>query len=311
MNAPARWLCVLVVAACCAACTGLKQQPSHPVQSVQAKESQEPSESEKIDNQALETLFQTTDKRSLDWDDYDKLVQGYTAGLPTTVAGTPKLFLAFDALQYYYDHSCFAVLTKAPKRARQTFIKENRELDKWIKRRPESATFVVAKAILAGSYAWYLRGDGTVDTVNPRVWPEFNAVISNARNFLLKNKTVGQTSPMWYMEMLFFARVEPGNPGAPELLHEGIQRYPGFMPIYWAAMESALPKWGGSPEAVEQVARSAQGTEYGDMVYAYVWYNAVLDCNCELSKVMIDAARKQASWPDMQRGWEQRAQKYP
>jgi hypothetical protein len=76
-------------------------------------------------------------------------------------------------------------------------------------------------------------------------------------------------------------------------------------------MMAALPKWGGSPQAVEQVTRSAQGTAYGDMVYAFVWFNAVLDCNSEFNKVMVDAARTQASWPDMKRGWEQRAQKYP
>jgi hypothetical protein len=206
-----------------------------PVQSAQAKESQEPNDRMRIVNQAMSVFFQRTDdteKDELDWGDYDKLIQSYTAGLPTTAAGTPKLSLAFDAPHDYYDKE-FSVMSKAPKKAKQTFIRRNRQLDKWIKRRPQSATFLIAKAILAGSYAWYLRGNGTIDTVDPHIWPEFNAVIGNARDFLLKNKTVGQTSPMWYVEMLLFARVASGQPDAQELLHQGVQRYPGFMTIYW------------------------------------------------------------------------------
>lgn len=304
--------CALVTAACCAGCVNLGSSapPTHTTPSVQAPETRELNERQKIDLEAINILLQFTDEHETNWDDYDKLIQQYTQGLPTTAAGTSKLALALATLQEQYDKN-FAIMTKAPRRAKQTFAEENSRLDKWIKRRPKSATFLIAKSILARSYAWYLRGDGTIDTVNQRIWPEFNAVINNTRNFLLKNKAIGQTNPMWYVEMLFLARAVPGKPSAQDLLHEGVQRYPGFMPIYLAAMQGALPKWGGSPQAVEQVARSAQGTEYADMVYAYVWHNAVLDCNCDLNDVMVDAARKQASWPDMKRGWKQRAQKYP
>jgi hypothetical protein len=308
-------LCALVAAACCAACTstggGKTAQSASPAQPVvQVQDSTEWGERQKINLDTINYFLHFTDEGGPDWDGYDKLIQSYTTGLPTTAAGTPKLVLAFECVDDYYSKK-FEVMINAPKRARQTFDKENSRLDKWIKRRPQSATFLIAKAILAQSYAWYLRGDGTIDTVNPRIWPEFNAVINGERSFLLKNKAVGQTSPMWYVAMLNLTRAVPGKPSTQELLHEGSQRYPGFMPIYGAALESALPKWGGSPQAVEQVARSAQGTEYSDMVYAYVWHNAVLDCNCNLNDAMVDAARKQASWPDMKRGWEQYAQKYP
>jgi hypothetical protein len=265
----------------------------------------------------MDTLGQATDGQLTrwDWGNYDKLIQSYTTGLPTTAAGTPKLSIAFGALSGVYDDE-FSYMgcgrSECLQEVREAFATENHDLDIWIKRRPQSATFVIAKAELAVEYAWHLRGSGALDTVDPQIRSEFDTVVQDARDFLLKNKAVGQTSPMWYAEMLYLAFVARDlDVGTQQLFQEGVRRYPGFMPLYYAAMVQALPRWGGSTQAVEQVARAAQGTEYDNMAYAFVWYNAVVDCHCQFNGEMQNAARTIASWPDMKRGWEQTAREYP
>lgn len=269
-----------------------------------AKASTELDERSEVTQQSMEPIY------TEDWKAFDQLADRYLKGLHTTSGGTIKLTLLFVTLENYYENE-FRGKNKA--QARDLQAKLESDVDAWIASNKKSPNAILAKASISLAHAGYLRGSGTIDTVDPKIWPEYKALLDKARTTLLDNRKIAQNSPIWYVQMLVIARLQSSAEDAEKWLREGAERYPAYLGIYLEAMQAALPRWGGSAQAVEKVARSALEMGAGDKedgyrVYAYVWYNAML---FEPGLQTLLKQQSVVSWPDMKRGWEARLSKYP
>lgn len=233
-----------------------------------------------------------------DWAKLDAMIQEYNNGFPTTSGGTHKLIAAWGGVYELYsgDVSDKGISDVAKQ---------------WLKARPDSTGARMLQAMVFEAKATYLRGEGAASTVDPDVWPKYKKLIVQEKEFLLKNKDIADKDATWYQEMELVAR----NLGDKELLYstldEGSQKYPAYQNIYLQAMEGRLPKWGGSPEEVEKIARMAaekNKTSSGLSYYAYIWYNA-FSFQPELMELLYN--RQVVSWDDMLQGLRDRYKQFP
>lgn len=233
-----------------------------------------------------------------DWAKLDAMFQEYNNDFPTTSGGTHKLIVAWGGIYGLYsgDVSDKGISDVAKQ---------------WLKARPNSTGARMLQATVFNAKAGHLRGEGAASTVASDVWPKYTKLMEQEKAFLLKNKDIADKDATWYQEMEVVAR----NLGDKELLYstleEGSKKYPTYQNIYLQAMEGRLPKWGGSPEEVEKIARMAaekNKAQSGLSYYSYIWYNA-FNFQPELMSLLYN--RKIVSWDDMLQGLRDRYKQFP
>jgi hypothetical protein len=180
----------------------------------------------------------------------------------------------------------------------------------WVKLYPNSATAHLAYAQMLINRGWSYRGSGYAHTVDPKDWAPFQKHIQEARSYLEKNKEVGSRDPRWYETMSIVARAQSWQEAeyAP-MLKEGLERYPSFYQIYFAAIEYYAPKWGGDAQSIESFARESLGRTQsleGFGMYARIyWYASQTQYKESLfSDSLVD-------WPTMKKGIDDVLKKYP
>jgi hypothetical protein len=187
------------------------------------------------------------------------------------------------------------------------------ELDKiaeWRKEFPDSYGPDLVEAILWRAWAWHTRGEGYAATVTPEGWKLFAAKISRANEVLEHSRHRASRSPLWYQLRLGIARDagwDHERYGA--LLDEATQRFPWYVPLYLWAANYLSPKWGGSYEAVDALARRTTtiplGADYS--LYARVYWHVTSDEPLEF-ELFGDSL---ATWPRMKAGFEGLMKRYP
>lgn len=230
------------------------------------------------------------------WSKLDSLFAEYVNGFPATSNGTQKIILAYIALT---DNN--------------TSKKDGgeAEADAWLRANPDSSVATMLKAASYSGKAFFLRGEGAADTVDEDVWPQFNKLIQQEKDYLLKHKKVADKDPMWYQLMISVARNQSDRNLLWQTVNEGSDKYPAYQNIYLDAMEASLPKWGGSPQDIEKVAKLAESKNEkssGKSYYAYVWYNA-LSFQPDLMNLLN--THQVISWEDAKQGWKDRYKQYP
>lgn len=181
-------------------------------------------------------------------------------------------------------------------------------VNRWIKNNPKSASAYIVQASIMGARASSLRGEGYANTVDPTIWPEYNKLLEKEKEFLIKHKDIAGNDPRWYEEMQVVAKLLSDEKLGDEIFEEGYKKLPNYTGIYLQAMTTQLPKWGGSPEGVEKVARLAEKNMEGLPSYAYIWYNAFLN---EPDLIPLLTENKVLSWPDIRKGFEEELEKNP
>nr|NYU00252.1 DUF4034 domain-containing protein [Stenotrophomonas sp. SbOxS2] len=180
----------------------------------------------------------------------------------------------------------------------------------WIERHPKSPAAHLAMARMLSSHAWSIRGSGYANTVKDQDWGPFNTYQQQAIDYLQQHKAVVSTDPYWYelMEHLAIERSWPLEQFI-ALHDEGIKRFPGYYPLYFAAVRYFAPKWGGDAQGLEIYARRVMALapprdQY--MLYARIYWVASQD---EYGKrLFVDSA---VDWPSMKRGFEDILARYP
>ncbi|MEB5742670.1 DUF4034 domain-containing protein [Klebsiella aerogenes] len=233
-----------------------------------------------------------------DWTKLDGIIQDYNNGFPTTSGGTHKLVIAWGGIEnlFWEDVSGRSI---------------NDVASKWLKAIPNSSGARILQAMAFNVKAVGLRGEGATSTVDPNVWPTYKKLITQEKEFLLKNKDISDKDVTWYQKMELVAR----NLGDKELLYrileEGSKKYPAYQNIYLEAMVASLPKWGGSVVEIEKVARMAASNnknQTGLSYYSYIWNNAMYD---EPELISLLKNSQVVSWEDMLQGWQDRYKQYP
>ena len=187
------------------------------------------------------------------------------------------------------------------------------ELDKiaqWRKEFPDSYGPELVEAILWRAWAWQTRGEGSAATVTPEGWKLFTAKISRANEVLEHSKNRASRSPLWYQLRLGIAR-DAGwdHERYRALFDEATQEFPWYVPLYLWTANYLSPKWGGSYEAVDALARHTTtiplGADYS--LYARVYWHVAHGEPLEF-ELFQDSL---ATWPRMKAGFEGLMKQYP
>lgn len=233
-----------------------------------------------------------------DWAKLDAMIQEYNTGFPTTSGGTHKLVLAWGGIYGLYagDVSGKSIDDVATQ---------------WLKARPNSTGARMLQAMVFDVKAVGLRGEGAASSVDPDVWPKYKKLMVEEKEFLLKNKDIADKDATWYQEMEMVARNLDDKELLYSTLQEGSKKFPTYQNIYLQAMEGRLPKWGGSAEEVEKIARMAaenNKNQSGLSYYSYIWFNAI---SFQPEFITLLNKHEVISWDNMRQGWEDRYQQYP
>lgn len=252
----------------------------------------EPQERMVIEQQAIAYTV------SGDWAKLDEMIQKYNTGFPTTSGGTHKLVLAWEGIYGLYagDISGKSIDDVATQ---------------WLKARPNSTGARMLQAMVFDVKAVGLRGEGAASSVDPDVWPKYKKLMVEEKEFLLKNKDIADKDATWYQEMEMVARNLDDKELLYSTLQEGSKKFPTYQNIYLQAMEGRLPKWGGSAEEVEKIARMAaenNKNKSGLSYYSYIWFNAI---SFQPEFLTLLNKHEVISWDNMRQGWEDRYQQYP
>ncbi len=232
------------------------------------------------------------------WDKLDAMFQEYNTGFPTTSGGTHKLVIAWGGI-----YNLFSV--DVSDNGISGVAKE------WLKANPKSTGARLLQAMVFDAKAVNLRGEGAASTVDSDIWPKYKKLMIQEKEYLLKNKDIADKDVTWYQEMEMVARNLEDKELLYSTLEEASKKYPAYQNIYIEAMVARLPKWGGSPEEVEKIARMAaekNKDQSGLSYYAYIWSNAI---HYQPELMALLNKRQIVSWDDMLQGWRDRYKQFP
>lgn len=153
------------------------------------------------------------------------------------------------------------------------------------------------------AHAWWHRGNGFNNTVSPEARREFERRVDAAVAYAAAQSRVMLKDPFAYRLLLDLGRAA-GWPLERQwlLAQEGLKQLPDDDDLYFALLQSALPKWGGSPAAVDRVVteavartRSTRGLE----MYARLYAEAA---DAQFQSELFTASR--ADWAQMKQGYQ-------
>lgn len=179
------------------------------------------------------------------------------------------------------------------------------------KRLPRSAAFALIEAGYWIQYAWNARGSGYANSVTDTGRQLFRERLVKAEQVLRESKSYASDNPVWYERYLTVAMAMGwSKEDIVALFAEAIKRHPDSYQIYFNAANALSPKWGGSKELLDMVARAADRVEpapENDVIYARVYW-AISGVLSENKSLFDDSL---VSWVRMKAGFRQLLKDYP
>jgi len=184
-------------------------------------------------------------------------------------------------------------------------------LEYWSKQVPNSALQPIVAAMQMHVTAWRARGKGFSSTVTEEGWRLFKERNQRAWKILIDHKEVSSSLPTWYERAIRIGS-DAGLPddALRDLFDEGIRRYPGYHPIYFAYIRELAPRWGGSYAEADTFIReqtAAKGISDSDELYTRMYWT--LDQIEQGSSSFFQESK--VSWPRMRKGFERMMRAYP
>lgn len=179
----------------------------------------------------------------------------------------------------------------------------------WIRSAPKSSLARLLHVEVIRRRAWHIRGGGYANTVPAAAWKPFYAHIRRARDYLGSQQALMADDPNYYVLMVELARESPGGTDPTPAYEAGIQRFPGYYPLYFSMLHYLLPKWHGDGESIDAFARAAatrsRATE-GRGLYARIyWFASQINYGDDLF------AESKVKWNEMKAGFDDIVMRYP
>jgi hypothetical protein len=236
-----------------------------------------------------------------DFDALERQAEEYRTRKAKTSSGTWKLpyfyvGLATDGLKFKKDQS--AEWSEAMKK-----------FDLWIEKYPQSPTPYVAQGEALMRRGWTFRGTGWAKGVAEADMRAYLDLAIGTISFLLEHEEIGSRDPHWYRTLAdAFNAVGVDKEQFVDLIVSGLDRYPDYDELYFAAAGSLSPKWGGSAAAVEKFARAAlaRTKDRGYEIYARIYWAAGLQGD---GRYLFQYP--EADWSDIVRGMDDVLERYP
>lgn len=247
-----------------------------------------------IEGRAVESLFES------DFPKLEAAAKFYRDTQARTPGGAWKLSVFYDAIKCACD----------PENPHDEYRFRNADAKsvKWIAAYPRSPTpyIVYSEQLLA--HAWFFYSDAPSLSDSGESQRKFEAYLAQARAVLERSKSFAAQDPQWYVAMLNIAYAQHWDKKHFEpVIKEGLDRYPYYTHIYFAASRLYLPSSGGNIDDLDTfienaVARTA-GRE-GTIIYARLYANSSYAFH-NIFKTT------HASWPKMYNALAELDRRYP
>src|SRR5258706_10078294 len=168
----------------------------------------------------------------------------------------------------------------------------------------------LAQALAAHNEGRTVRGGGFANTVSPEAAAIYLQKLDEADAFLeTASPKLRETAP-WHIVKLRLAFESSGKTASPgDAFKRASEQWPDFLPIYTVAMFYRQPKWGGSWEEMDSVARRAMQKAPSDKAGMYTLvYERHLRVNRDSSYTLRDT---KVDWKLMKRGFREIEDKMP
>lgn len=184
-------------------------------------------------------------------------------------------------------------------------------VDKWIDKYPDSATPYIARAAALIGRAWSVRGGGYVGGIQTEHMRKYHELAAEAGEYLKKHQDLRFEDPHWYLLMTHVYEALGADKDAFwELYTEGLKRYPDYDPFIFVAGNYYAPRWYGSLEDIEKLARyTSEQTEATRDFAPYARIYWVAGFVREEGKYAFQL--QPADWNDMVRGMNAVIERYP
>jgi hypothetical protein len=163
----------------------------------------------------------------------------------------------------------------------------------WAAARGNDSYAPLAQAIATHAEGWNARGSGYGNTVSPEAWQIYRKKLEEADALLESSSPRLRQMGPWHMEKLRLAfESQQAKPAPITLLKTAAHAWPEYLPLYTVAMNYVSPKWGGSFEQVDAIARFAleqTRQSHGAAMYALA-YERHLRLNPDSSHTLGDTA---------------------
>lgn len=187
----------------------------------------------------------------------------------------------------------------------------NRIIQEGKARYPKSEAFSLIEADYWLRYAWDARGHGYSKDVTDTGWQLFRERLDKAEQVLLESRDYASDNPIWHQKYLGVAMGKGwDNESILALFLDAIEQHPYNYQTYFNAANAVSPKWGGSTQLMDLVARAADKNvpePERDVIYARVYWSIsqAIRQDEDLFKDTL------VSWPRMRSGFYQLLSDFP
>jgi hypothetical protein len=203
--------------------------------------------------------------RNSHWQQLDELIDGLAASRDRDRDGQFKLYLATHAIYNYLEANV------DPRR-----ISYDDSFGEYGRARPQSAFAPILAAMQLQAAAWRARGHGYASTVTREGWQLFRERNHDAYRLIRASKQRSAKLPTWYEQAIWIGM----DANAPDeelaaIFKEGVERFPGYHPLYFAYARRLSLRWGGTYETADAFIRSqvaAQTNSEGDALYTRLYW---------------------------------------
>jgi hypothetical protein len=235
-----------------------------------------------------------------DWDKLETLVESLAASGERADDGRFQLYLLTFSLRNWlelWDEDQDAGF-------QQKFVEYRTE-------KPGSAFAPILEAMQVHATAWRARGRGFSSSVTPEGWALFRERNKAAWKMIRAAKASSSRLPTWYEQAIAIGMdAGAADEQVAALFMEGIERFPGYHPLYFSYARQFSPRWGGNYADADAFIRSqvaAKTNPEGEVLYARLYW--LLDQNGGGDPDFFEDSL--VSWPRMRAGFELLMQRFP
>ena len=168
----------------------------------------------------------------------------------------------------------------------------------------------LAQAMAAHNEGRTVRGGGYANTVSPEQWEIYFRKLQEADALLEAALPKLREMAPWHIVKLRLAFESSGKTASPgDAFKRAAEQWPDFLPLYTVTMFYSQPKWGGSWEEMDAVARHAMSKARTDKAGMYTLvYERHLRVNRDSSYTLRDT---KVDWKLMKQGFRELEDKMP
>lgn len=181
----------------------------------------------------------------------------------------------------------------------------------WMERKPVSSAAVITTAEILLAQAWAYRGDGYIDSVDPKAVPMYEQYVEQARQVLEAHPEVAALDPEWDSARIEVAKNQSAGT---ELIHQmasaAMQRNCCYYPMHFAALTALEPKWGGSQKAVHDYVLEAtdrSSKKEGLQLYGRLYLRLAIEAH----RPEQELAEYGINWATLREAYKQILAAYP